>query len=202
MQTKARVQEKSTSVSGMLFKRIFILKEIRTFRRGIIERIFYICTIMLVVSLCPLSSYAEILERVVAIVDDEVILLSELKEYRGSGKESDVSSDEVLINQMINRMLLLREARKFGLMQDGVQMKDDQGIVREYIQRRIKAFIHIPFDKIEIYYKDNLISYTDKEFYDVKDEIEEYLVSRELVKRLQKAVSELRQDAYIRIQLE
>lgn len=158
---------------------------------------------LIIVPLHPVGIYAGILERVVAVVDDEIILLSEFEEYRASVRESDGSfSDKVLIDRMINRMLLLREARKFGLMQDGENLKDDKGIVREYIQRRIKAFIHIPFDEIELYYKDNLISYTDKEFYDVKDEIEEYLVSRELVKRLQKNVAELRRNAYIRIQLE
>ncbi len=173
--------------------------------RGIFRKwisLFYFLLTSLIVVL-PVCIHAVVLERVVAIVDDEVILKSEFVTYHKSAAASDSElSDEAVINQMINRLLFLREAGKLGIKQSIEKPENEDIIVREYIDRRIKAFIHVSYDDIKAYYNDNLISYTDKEFYDVKDEIEEYLVSRELIKRLQKYVAELRRSAYIRIQLE
>jgi len=146
---------------------------------------------------------AEVLERVVAIVDDKVVLLSEFEEtLLSAGDGRNIYTKKDVINQMINRIILLREARKFGFKKSIEDPEDAKAVVKEYIDRRIKAFIHIPYDQIESYYNENRGVFEKKEFYDVKDEIEEYLVSQELVKRLREYIEEQRNKSYIRIQLE
>ncbi|MBI4653812.1 MAG: hypothetical protein HY752_02295 [Nitrospirae bacterium] len=146
--------------------------------------------------------YAEVLERVVAIIDDEIILLSEFKEtfqkMSDSGKE--ITEEEVL-NGMINRILLLKEAKKFRT--ETILGEDKENVlINEYIEKRLKAFIRIPPEDIELFYEKNKKSFDKKDFYDASDEIEIYLTEKELNKRLLNYIQELREKAYIRIQLE
>ncbi len=148
---------------------------------------------------------AELLERVVATVNDDVILLSELEdEYRAALKAGrDVTREEVL-NDMIDRLLLLKEARRFRLglsPEPGEATVDSNRIVNEYINKRIKILIHIPFEKVESYYMNNRERYAGRDFYEVKDEIEDYLVERELKARLREYIGELRKKADITVML-
>jgi GR25 family glycosyltransferase involved in LPS biosynthesis len=148
------------------------------------------------------SSHAEVLDRVVAIVDDDVILSSELEEaFVKAGKE--LKRDKVLDN-MINRSLLLKQAKKFriGYSGSGGKANEDDVIVGEYIEKRIRAIIHLPFEKMELYYEDNRESFGDKSFYDVRDEIEGHIIEGEFKKKLREHINELRKRSYIRIQLE
>ncbi len=158
-----------------------------------------ILVIVMITNYCYASE--EVVERVVAIVDDEVVLLSEFNEtFRVYEEAGENLTNEEVINQMINRIILLREAKRFGLNQDGRDRKFDNNTINEFIYRRIKAFIHVPFDDIKTYYN-NSEKYNGREFYDVKDEIEELLVSKELVKRLREYIREQRQKSFIRVQL-
>ncbi len=148
------------------------------------------------------SSHAEVLDRIVAIVDDDVILSSELEDaFVKAGKE--IRRYKVLDN-MINRSLLLKQAKKFriGYSGSGGKAEEDDVIISEYIEKRIRAVIHLPFDKMELYYKDNRESFGDKSFYDVRDEIEGHIIQGELEKKLKEHINELRKRSYIRIQLE
>ncbi|NOZ69899.1 MAG: hypothetical protein GXP46_11830 [Deferribacteres bacterium] len=149
--------------------------------------------------------FAEILERVVATVNDDVILLSELEsEFRAARKAGrDVTREEVL-NDMIDRLLLLKEARRFRLglsPEPGETSVDSNRIINEYINKRIKILIHIPFEKIESYYMNNRERFRGRDFYDVKDEIEKYLVEQELKARLREYINELRKKADITVML-
>ena len=146
------------------------------------------------------SVRAEVLERIVAIVNDDVILLREYRE----AVESARKSGEDILEEMINRNLLLHEAKKYWAGVSSARhdtAMDDRTVVSEYIDRRIKAFIHIPYEDIESYYINNKELFDDREFYDARDEIEEYLVNEELNIRLRQYLEELRETAYIRVQL-
>lgn len=147
---------------------------------------------------------AELVERIVAAVNDEVILLSELKaamrQAEDNGKE--VTAKQI-IDGMINIHLLLEQAKKFNFGRDagvaGPSTPDK--VIKNYIDRRIKALIYIPFKDIESYYYNNPNKYGDRDLYDVKSEIEEYLLKRSLEIKIQEHIDELRQDAKIRIQI-
>lgn len=150
------------------------------------------------------SVSAEVIERIVAIVNDDVILLSEYREAIETAKKSDSSiSKETILDEMINRKLLLNDAKKFWIGVSSIRHKtgmDDSAVISEYIERRIKAFIHIPYENIESYYIINRKLFTGKEFYDVRDEIEDYLIKEDLSIRLQEYMEELRKNSYIRVQ--
>jgi hypothetical protein len=205
-----KVQANFISVLGMLFKERTKNKELRAKTEEERPYAFYKCMMSFV--LCSLFfvlgsffSNAEVLDRIVAIVDDDVILSSELEEsFRIAGKsDREITKDKVLDN-MINRYLLLRQAKQFriGYSGSGVKAKDDDAIVSEYIEKRIKAIIHLPFEKMESYYADNRESFGDKSFYDVRDEIEGHLIEGEFKKKLREHIDDLRKRSYIRIQLE
>jgi hypothetical protein len=158
-------------------------------------------------ALSPVSSAcAEVLERVVAIVNDDLILLSEFQEALKSARETDSSvTREGVLNEMIDNLLLLEEAKKFrtGTASRGRRNdREDRVIIHEYIDRRIKALIHIPYEDIEHYYQMNRDLYGGKEINEVRDAIEEQLVASELKSKVREHIEELRKKAYIRIQLD
>lgn len=168
-----------------------------------IIRFILICLISLGLNLfIPLTGAvsSEVLDRVVAVVNDEVILLTELKNEMSVREESwsGLTAAGVL-EDMINRLLLLEEARKFML---NIKAADIDSAIELYVERRIKSMILIPFEEIESYYVDHRELYGDKEFYDVKDEIESFMLENEFKIRLLRHTKELRSKSYIRIQLE
>jgi hypothetical protein len=150
-------------------------------------------------------AYAEMLERVVAVVNEDVILLSELRsevQLRKSGGAEASEAD--VLDEMIDRMLLLAQTEKMRL-EEGVDpdktLAAEDKMINDYIERRVKAFIHIPLKDMEDYYSRNTSLYGGKKFYDVKDEIEAKLVEARLQDRLREHIRGLRKDSYIRVQL-
>ncbi|UCH81197.1 MAG: hypothetical protein JSW20_00935 [Nitrospiraceae bacterium] len=148
---------------------------------------------------------AELQDRIVAIVNDEIILYSEFSKELKIAREfdADVTGEDVL-QEMINQLLILDKARKFRITTSAYgqsRAKDEQSIIKEYIDVRLRGFIHVPYEDIEYYYYQNEDSYSGKELYDVRDEIEDYLIERELSIKLLEYVEELKRNSYIRIQL-
>lgn len=145
---------------------------------------------------------SETIERVVAIVNDEVILLSEFNDaYDNVAAARKGISKEEFLDEMINRELILEQARKFNLEGSPDTKVSDNLLVERYLERRIKAFIHIPFEVIENYYIKNAPQYKGKSFYDVQDEIESFLIDEKLNIKISEHIKELRDNAYIRVQL-
>ena len=59
----------------------------------------------------------------------------------------------------------------------------------------------MPYEDIEYYYYQNGDSFSGKDFFDVRNEIEEYLIEQELNVKLLEYIADLRKNSYIRIQL-
>lgn len=140
---------------------------------------------------------AGIKDRVVAFVGNDAITLSELeKTFTDTLKITpNVTKDEVL-NTMVNRLLLLREAKKIKL-----EAPSEDELLREYIDLKIKAFIRIKEDELTDFYEKHLSDFQGKEFESVRDEIESYLTENALNQRLKSHINELREKACIKIQL-
>jgi hypothetical protein len=153
---------------------------------------FFLLFVLLIGHVCEAEGFGD---RVAAFVDDEAITSSELQEqYMETLKVTpDITKDEVL-NTMINRILILREARKYRL-----ERPSPDEVIKEYIDLKERAFIRVPETEIEKYYKENIGMFSGKEFDDVRDDIEQYLIEKELNVRLKKTLSELRKTAYIKI---
>lgn len=141
--------------------------------------------------------HAEIYDRVVAFVDNQAITLSEFREQFSRTREvsADISEDEVL-DTMINRLLFLREAKRYRL-----EALNQDELVKEFISLKIRAFIRISEQDIEGFYKNNSAQFQGRDYEDARDEIEYYLTEKELNIRLKNTIKDLRKNAYIRVRL-
>ncbi|HSB30237.1 MAG TPA: SurA N-terminal domain-containing protein [Candidatus Sulfobium mesophilum] len=147
-------------------------------------------------SLCT-SSGAEIYDRVIAFVNDQAITLSEFQAQFNNTKKltPDTTEDEVL-NTMINRLLLLREAKKYS-----IEAPSRDEMLNEYIDLKLRAFIRVGEKDIEEFYAANEDKFRGKGYEDSREEIEQYLTEKDLNVKLKEMLKELRKNAYIRTQL-
>ena len=143
----------------------------------------------------PSPSRAEVLDRVVAFIDTEAITLSELDEMvsRTNRINPSVTRHEVL-QTLINRILLLREAHRLRL-----EAKDEDTLLEQYIDLKIRAFIKVNESEMREIYETNREEFVPRGFADVKDEIEAYLREKEVNYRLRQLIEGLRQNTYIKV---
>jgi hypothetical protein len=174
-------------------------KEIRATASDITMKILACVLLLLTCHLLLVTDgSAAVSDRVIAFVDDQAITMSELDEqYQSTTKISpDITIGEVL-DTMINKILILREARKYRIEAPSLEQ-----VMHEYIDLKIRAFIRVGESDIEKFYQENRANFSGKEFDDVRDEIEKYLTEKELNERLKEVLKELRRDAYVRIFIE
>jgi hypothetical protein len=138
-----------------------------------------------------------LIDRVVAFVDDQAITLSEFRQqYKNTIKLTPDISEEDVLNTMINRRLLLRDARR-----NRIESPSEEEIMRDYIDLKIRAFINVSEAEIDGFYRKNINEFSGKNYEDVREEIEKYLTEKDLNERLKELLKELRKNAYIKIQL-
>ncbi len=139
----------------------------------------------------------EIIERVVAYVDDTAITFSEFQERFENMKKSmpDITEREV-IDSMINRLLLLRQAKIMRL-----EGATEDEILSEYIDIKIRSVIFIQEDSIRQFFMENKDKFEDTDYLLVRDEIEKYLFELETNKKLRGHIEELRSNTEIKINL-
>jgi len=142
-------------------------------------------------------STASMKDRVVAFVDNTAITLSEFEEeYSKSLKATPDATKEEVLNAMINRVLLLREAKKIRL-----EEPSDDELLREYIDLKLRTFVKIKEKDVLDFYQNHIEDFKGKEFDAVREEIENYLVEAELNRLLKLHIEELRKKTYIKIQI-
>ncbi|MBI5195681.1 MAG: hypothetical protein HZA10_05125 [Nitrospirae bacterium] len=173
-------------------------------KTSLIKLLIVFCSLFTVHCSLFTAVNAGVVERIVAIVDDEIITLSEFKDaFQDAINSGAKKTDMEVLDGMINRILLLREGKKFRLEEPAAESRtlEDNAIINDYIGRRLKTLIHIPPEEIEQFYEKNRESFNSKDFYDVRNDIETYLVEKQLNKKLLEHINELREKSYIRIQL-
>lgn len=187
---------KYTSALGMLSEKRRTISAKMPHHQAILlfSAFMVFCLPLLILPHCCES--AEIIDRVVAFVDDQAITLSEFREQKQDIIKiaPDITEEEVL-NAMINKKLLLRDAKKYR-----IEAPSDEEIARDYIDLKVRAFIRIRESQTEEFYHQNISEFSGKNYDDVRDEIEEYLTEKEVNRRLKELVKELREKTYIKIQ--
>jgi hypothetical protein len=130
-------------------------------------------------------------------VDAQAITLSELEiKFSESRKvKADITEEEVL-NTMINRVLLLKEAKKIRL-----EAPSEEELLKEYIDMKIRALIRVKEEEINDYYNKHIENFEGKELEDMRDNIENYLIEHDLNERLKSHINELKEKTCVRIQL-
>jgi len=158
----------------------------------------------LAASFFGMTSHAELLDRIVAVVNSDVILYSELQDaVEHSKAEGEKKSEIEILHDLIDRTLLLERARKFSADMDTYALDKDEArtMIDDYINRRIRAFIHVPFESIENYYESHKDDFGGRDIYGAWDAIESRLKVDLLRKKIEEHMVLLRKEAYIRIQL-
>src|SRR5512139_2186702 len=114
-------------------------KDIRSTRDIKMKLLIYVLLLVACHFLLVTDGSAAISDRVIAFVDNAAITMSELDEqYRITTKVSpDITIGEVL-DTMINRVLILREARKYRIEAPSLEQ-----VMQEYIDLKIRAFIRV-----------------------------------------------------------
>jgi hypothetical protein len=154
-------------------------------------------TFLLLFALCY-SPFAMIKDHVVAFVDNTAITLSEFEEaYSKALKLTPQITKEEVLNAMINRILLLKEAKKIRLAE-----RSDDELLKEYIDLKLRTFVKVKEKDVLDYYELHSKDFQGKTLDDVSEKIENYLAEAELNRLLKKHIEELRKKAYIGIQLE
>ncbi|MFN3479032.1 MAG: hypothetical protein ACK415_01490, partial [Thermodesulfovibrionales bacterium] len=154
------------------------------------------CILYLVSYILPvLPASAELIDRVIAYVDDRAITLREFNEYYDNTAKikPDITRDD-LLNTYINRILLLREAKKLK-----IEARTEDELLNEYIELKVKAFIRIREEEIRAFYDSNISEFKDSSYESVRDKIEDYLIQLELNRLLKRHINELRTNSYIKI---
>lgn len=151
----------------------------------------------------PVYADEQVLDRIVAVVDDDIVMLSEVQRsfYEAQQSGLDVTEEETL-NGLVNRILLLNQAKKIRKkhIYSVYTEQDNNVLIHEYLQKRVREFIRISLQDIEDFYNKNR-EFFDQEFSVVRDEIERYLINVEFNRRVLEHIEELRTRSYIRIQL-
>lgn len=159
------------------------------------DMILFLLGVLLLLQALPL--HAAIHDRVVAFVDNEAITLSEFEEqYAATLKLSPGITKEEVLNTMINRTLLLKEARKYR-----IEAPTREEVLNEYINLKVRAFIRVSDAATEAFYRQNTAQFAGREYEAVRGEIENYLAEKMLNERLKEILADLRKSSYIRIQL-
>ncbi|MDP2167759.1 MAG: hypothetical protein Q8J64_05430 [Thermodesulfovibrionales bacterium] len=141
------------------------------------------------------SLQAEVIDRVAAFVDNEAITLSELEESfkKNAAVEPGITRSEAL-NTIINRTLLLREAKKLRM-----EARDEETLLREYIDLKVRAFIRIRESDIEAFYKKNNKEFKGLKLGEVKEKIETYLREKKVNQSLRHHIESLKAGSQIKI---
>jgi hypothetical protein len=176
--------EKSISASAMHSKK-------RAFA------LYYFLCIPLIILLLSSPLLAGIRDRVVAYVDNTAITLTELdRKYAETVQVTPSITREEILNTMINRILLIREARKIRLKAE----REDE-LLKEYVDLKIRSFIRIKDEEIRSFFEAHAADFPEKELDDLREDIENYLIDQELNKGLKQHIADLRNNACVKLQL-
>jgi len=134
------------------------------------------------------SALARMIDRVVAYVDDYAITQSEVEQkYREMHQVNEEVTYENTLQTIINRTLLITEAKKYRLESD-----TPDGLIEKDIDLKIRATVKIPEDSVMGYYEENREHFAGKDYEDEREEILRYLTEKRVNERLREQLLELR----------
>lgn len=140
-------------------------------------------------------AFAAITDRIVAAIDNEAITLSEIEEtYQYTVKLKPGVTRQSVLDTMINRALLLREARKLR-----IEAADEDALLEEYVSLKVRGFIIVTDEDVREYYDKNKNKFGGAGFEGLRDKIREYLIEENTNSRLRNLLEDLKAKAVIRI---
>jgi len=135
----------------------------------------------------------EVIDHVVAAVDDIAITESELFEKYKSMLEinSQITLGKTL-ETMINRVLLIKDAKRFRM-----ESKTDDELIDQYVDLKIRAMIKVTDKEVNEYYEKNKDNFEGKSLEMVSGEIVRYLTELKVNTRLKENLRSLREKSNV-----
>lgn len=155
----------------------------------------FILALVMLFNLLSSSLFAEeLIDRVVAYVDNYVITMRDFIVFSEKMKKifPDMKNEEI-VETMINRILLLKKAKEY--FSEGAEDE----LINNYIDLKIKSTIIISENQIRNYYENNKDRFKNAPYSLIRDQIEKYLFEEELNNRLKEHIKELRKTSEIKI---
>lgn len=155
---------------------------------------FILALVMLFNLLSSFLFAEELIDRVVAYVDNYVITMRDFIVFSEKMKKifPDMKNEEI-VETMINRILLLKKAKEY--FSEGAEDE----LINNYIDLKIKSTIIISENQIRNYYENNKDRFKNAPYSLIRDQIEKYLFEEELNNRLKEHIKELRKTSEIKI---
>jgi hypothetical protein len=142
--------------------------------------------------------WAELVDKIIASVDDTAITHRELENTREEFLSSGIRiSPERTLDIMIDRLLMLREAKKLRFEGD-----TEDKLILEYVNLKIKAFISVRKVTIRNYYDSHKDDFRGISFEDARKDIRSMLVNRITNTRLRQHLDNLKKESDIKIYLQ
>lgn len=145
--------------------------------------------------LIPCYSSGIIIDRLTAYVDDTAITFSDLQDQVSKiRKTAPFMTEQEVLDSMINRLLLLKEARKIRL-----EAHTDDELINGYLDIKIRSRIFVKEEDISEFYRKHREEFKEQDELLVREQIEKYLIEKEFNVILKKHLEDLRQLAEIKI---
>ncbi|MBF0541986.1 MAG: hypothetical protein HQK91_11120 [Nitrospirae bacterium] len=143
-------------------------------------------------------SAAELIDRVVAFVDDDVITLRELdNQYENLHSKDNTVTKEMTLNTMVNQLLIEKDAVRRRIT--GTTKEDT---INKYINLYVKSQIFIKDKDIDYYYNENINNLKGQNIKDIRDKINEILTEKQINVKLWELINNLKNKSYVKIQLD
>ncbi len=147
---------------------------------------------------------SSLIDGVIAVVDDEAITCRELQRRYEEMRKTfpEITINEVL-DSMINRLLLLKEARLLRISAGrGLSpLPDEDRIIEDYIDLRIRPSVRVSEEEVQAYFDRHSEEFKGRSYQDVAEEIERLLIEQKTNDLLKEQLEALKRKYYIRIHL-
>lgn len=156
----------------------------------------YLCSILyFIFFIINTASSAQLIDMVVAYVNDRAITYSEVKENYEKTKKTipDITVKDIIVS-LINRQLLIDDAKNLRL-----EAENEDEMIKLYIDIKIGSLIFIKEEDIIDFYNQHASEFNGKEYLAVRDEIERYLFHSEMNKKIKEHLEELRSKNEVKI---
>ncbi len=154
---------------------------------------FFVSLLFYSIFVC--CSYGNIIDRLVAYVDNTAITLSDLRDETDKmRKKFPHMTERDVLNSMINRILLIKEAGKIRF-----EAHSDDELINAYLDFKIRSRIFIKEEDISDFYKKHPEEFKGQDELQIRAEIEKYLLEKEFNSILKEHLKELWQLSDIKI---
>ncbi len=141
------------------------------------------------------ADQVRLIDRVVAFIDDTAITLVDYQKYYQVAKKFHPGlSPEEAINTLINRMLLIREARRLRL-----KGETEDEIINHYIDIRIRAFVRVSEAEVRGFYEKNRERFGSAKLQELYAQIDTLLREKKVNSMLKRHLKELKRGSYIKV---